>query len=74
MNPQEIVQAIDAACMQRDNRTTRKYIGASSAGNQCEAFLNYTFRGFEGERIPGPVPRIFSLGHHLEEAVVKELK
>jgi len=74
MKPQEIVQAIDAACMQRDNRTTRKYIGASNAGNQCEAFLNYTYRGFEGERIPGPVLRIFSLGHHLEDAVVKDLK
>jgi hypothetical protein len=74
MKPQEIVDAIDAACVNHDNRTTRKYIGASSAGNQCEAFLNYTFRGFEGERISGPVLRIFSLGHHIEDAVVKDLK
>lgn len=71
--PDRISQAIDAA-YEAEPRDRRTYIGASTIGSDCDAFLDLCLRGFPD--IP-PKPRnkrIFRDGHRIEATVVADLR
>jgi len=54
--------------------TARQYIGASNVGNDCEANLAFSLRGYP-DTPPSPIlQRIFNMGHIIEDVVVKDLK
>lgn len=55
-------------------RTAREYIGASSVGKPCEAFLGLSLRGFPDDPPSAKLLRIFNLGHHLEDRVLADLR
>jgi len=52
----------------------RQYIGASIIGNECEAYLAYSLRGFPEDPISPKLKRIFLLGHKIEDIVVADMK
>jgi hypothetical protein len=74
LKAQSIVQAIDDGYEADRREKARKYIGASIVGNPCDALLAYNLRGFPNEEPPPRLKRIFSLGHKLEDMVVKDLQ
>ena len=63
-----------ATLEERSKTPPRAYIGASSIGNVCDAFLALTLRGFRDDPTEPKTQRIFWLGHQLEEVVVDLLK
>jgi len=70
----ELLRAIDMGTTKGYTNERRCYVGASSVGNPCHAFLQYSLRGYGQTSPPPAVMRIFSLGHQLEETVVEDMK
>jgi hypothetical protein len=68
----QVLAAIEAL-PPRDEKE-RAYIGASSVGNQCDAYLAFSLRGFPGDPVEPRKQRIFDLGHLLETEIVRLLK
>jgi len=70
-----VVLAIDEGYASRKREEkAREYIGASIVGNPCDALLAFNLRGFPNEEPDPKLQRIFSLGHIIEDLVVKDLK
>jgi hypothetical protein len=70
-----IVAALDFASVARHgDRTARQYIGASSIGADCLAYLALSLRGFPNNDVAPRSLRIFQMGHLLETEVVADLK
>lgn len=74
MQIDDIVAAIDKAYESKPKEKARSYIGASVIGNHCDAYLAYALRGYPDDPPPPKLKRIFGLGHHIEDQVVKDLK
>lgn len=53
---------------------TRRYVGASSIGSNCDAMLALSLRGFPSDMPDPQLLRIFSEGHDVEAKVVAALK
>jgi len=53
---------------------TRRYIGASGIGSECDALLALSMRGFPGDAPTPQLTRIFNDGHRIEALVVEMLK
>lgn len=68
---QAVIDAIEA--LPPRDEAERSYIGASSVGNACDAFLAFSLRGFPGGDIDARKERIFRLGHLIETEVVRLL-
>lgn len=71
---EEIVAAIDEAYTREKREKPRAYIGASIIGNGCDAYLSLSMRGFPDNPVDPRLKRIFGLGHHLEDVVVRDLR
>jgi hypothetical protein len=69
-----IVAAIDQAYAKPRDEAPREYIGASSVGNECDAFLELSLRGAPEDPPPPHVQRIFKLGHLIEDLVIADLR
>lgn len=69
----KILEDIDAGYGVRKEET-RRYIGASSIGNRCDALLALSLRGFSNDSPFPRLQRIFALGHVIEDVVVRDLK
>lgn len=71
----QIIEQIDASFVGRRKATRpRDYIGASSIGQECDASIAYSLRGFPDTEPEPRLQRIFQLGHALEDIVVADLK
>ena len=70
----EIVEAIDKAYQSKPREKPRSYIGASVIGSMCDAYLAYSLRGYPDDPPPPRLKRIFDLGHHIEDVVIRDLK
>lgn len=57
----------------RKAEPTRRYIGASSIGSECLAYLTLSLRGFPGDTHSPQLLRIFGDGHRIERLVVEAL-
>lgn len=55
-------------------REARSYIGASIVGNECDAYLALSLRGFPNDEPQPRNQRIFKLGHRIEDMVVDDLR
>lgn len=66
-----IIEALET--LPSRDEVERAYVGASSAGNTCDAFLGFSLRGFPGDQIDQRKERIFRLGHMIETEVLKLL-
>lgn len=56
------------------SREPRNYIGASIVGNQCEALIAFSLRGFPDSELGYKLKRIFRDGHRIEDDVVRDIK
>ena len=70
----EVVQKIDDGYAAKTEGKARQYIGASGIGNPCDAYQDFSLRGFPNTEPSPQLKRIFRLGHILEDEVVKDLK
>lgn len=70
--PMSIVGRLDAV-PQKPERP-RKYIGASSIGNPCHAYLSLSLRGFPTRQPDQRLFRIFRDGHRIEDQVLADLR
>lgn len=71
----DVVHAINDAYAKRGRtEKPRRYIGASSVGNPCTAYLEYSLRGFPDVTPDPSLQRIFEDGHRIEARVVADLK
>lgn len=52
----------------------RKYIGASGIGNECDAYLAFSMRGFPDTPSHPRLKRIFRMGHLLEDEIIQNLR
>ena len=57
----------------RKAEPTRRYLGASSIGSSCMAYLTLSLRGFPGDTPSPQLLRIFGDGHRIERLVVEAL-
>ena len=57
--------------IQIDRGNPRQYIGASIIGNDCTAYIAYCLRGFPEDPIKPKMMRIFTLGHKIEDIVIR---
>lgn len=71
---EQILDAIDKAYRSEPRDKQRTYIGASVIGNRCDAYLAYQLRGYPEDPPEPQLKRIFDLGHHIEDTVVRDLK
>jgi len=69
---EDIIEKIDQSWTREGE--SRAYIGASTVGNDCLAFLQMGLRGYPQEPFPPNVLRIFRDGHRIEDSVVADLK
>lgn len=69
-----IKDAIDAAIAGLPEEPTRAYIGASSIGHPCDAYLALSYRGFPDSEAPPQLKRIFRDGHRIESMVIDDLR
>jgi hypothetical protein len=67
-------QKIDEAYERDAAERPRLYIGASIAGNPCDAYLALSMRGFPDDQPHPRLRRIFRLGHVVEDEVIADLK
>ena len=70
----DVVDAINEGYRASQKEKPRRYIGASSIGNTCDANLTLSMRGFPNDPPEPGLARIFKLGHALEDMVVADLK
>lgn len=75
MIPEDIAKKIDEWYVDnpRDEKV-RSYIGASTIGDRCEAYLAFSLRGFPSDDPPPNIRRILELGHFIEDMVVRDLR
>jgi hypothetical protein len=52
----------------------RSYIGASSVGHPCDAYLSLCLRGFGESNLPARSRRVFTLGSKIEDLVIEDLR
>ncbi len=74
---QGAVALIDIATVAAELRKaepTRRYIGASSIGSSCTAYLALSLRGFPGDMPSPQLLRIFGDGNRIETLVVEALQ
>lgn len=69
-----IADDIDAAYEAVPPEPVRDYIGASTVGNPCEAFLAFQLRGFPDTPPDPRLKRVFKLGHRLEKMIIEDLR
>ena len=70
-----VAQAIDRGYEERPRSDKpRQYIGASNVGNDCEAALAFSLRGYPDTPPSPKLQRVFNLGHLIEDIVVADLK
>jgi hypothetical protein len=75
MDGAAVVEAIDDGFRRKPREEkVRRYIGASVIGNQCDAYLAYSLRGFPEDPVSPKLARIFRLGHLIEEVVIEDMK
>lgn len=67
-----LLSITDSSAPDRDGRPSG--IGGSTIGNDCDAFLSFTLRGFPQDPIDARVGRIFNLGQKIEDIAVADLK
>ena len=70
----DIVSRIDGGYADETEGEARSYIGASVVGNDCNAYLQFSLRGFDNDPPDPRLKRIFRDGHRIEDAVVKDLR
>ena len=72
---EHIKAAIDNSIVAREGkRERRKYIGASSIGDECSRKIQYRYLNHpidEGKEFSAQTLRIFEFGHHIEDYVAK---
>ena len=71
-DPLQIASMIDDVAVPASK--PRRYIGASSVGNSCMAYLSLSLRGFPDDQPDSRLRRIFRDGHRIEDQVVADLK
>lgn len=64
---------LDIAALQARNEETRRYIGASGIGVECQAYQALSLRGFKSVDPDAKLARIFRDGHRIEDMVVEDL-
>ena len=71
---QYIIQEIDRGIKDKENKQPRrKYLGASSLGEECARKIQYRYMGQqvdEGKGFPPKTLRTFSLGHAIEDLMI----
>ena len=69
----DITQKITDYFETLDDDEARAYIGASSIGHECTAYLSFTHRGYPNTPPDERLKRIFRDGHRIENVVVKDM-
>lgn len=69
-----IHELIETAYEEQKEDKARRYIGASIVGNQCEAYLALSLRGFKNDKVDSRLKRIFRDGHRIEDVVIADMK
>lgn len=70
----KLAELINEAYEKQKDEKPREYIGASIIGNDCEALIAFSLRGFPNDPIPYRLQRIFRDGHRIENDVVFDIK
>ena len=70
----KVVALIDESFNQAEEEKARRYIGASVVGNDCNAYLQLSLRGFPNDPAMPRLKRIFKAGHEIEEWVVADMR
>lgn len=74
LDPAKIIEAIDDAYRNEPPRRGSSRLGASLLGNGCDAYLSLCLRGGPEDQPDPSLKRIFGLGHHIEDKVIKDLR
>lgn len=69
----KIAQRIDEAYRKKSEEKPRDYIGASSIGHPCTAYIAMNLRGMSNTPPTPRQKRIFADGHRIEEQVIDDL-
>ena len=70
----DVVRRIDEGYANQKEEKPRSYIGASVVGNDCNAYLQFSLRGFPNDPAMPRLKRIFRDGHRIEDEVIKDLR
>ena len=70
----DITKLIEDAFAKPRKQKARQYIGASGIGQQCEASVAFSFRGYPDTPPDSRLARIFRDGHRIEYDVVKDMR
>ena len=70
----DVISRIDEGYGSETEQEARSYIGASVVGNDCNAYLQFSLRGFPNDPAMPRLKRIFRDGHRIEDDVVKDLQ
>jgi hypothetical protein len=70
----KIHELIEEAFEKSTEDKARRYIGASIVGNECEAYLSLSLRGFKNDPVNSRLKRIFRDGHRIEDVVIADMK
>lgn len=75
---EKVKELVDEAILKKqEQKPRRKYIGASSLGDQCSRKIQYRYMNVpidEGKDFPPRTLRIFALGHILEDEIAEMIK
>ena len=69
----DITKKINEYFENLDDGETRAYIGASSIGNECTAYLSFSHRGYPNTEPDQQLKRIFRDGHRIENVVISDM-
>lgn len=69
-----VTELIDEYYTKRKQQKPRAYIGASGIGQQCDASISYSFRGYPDTAPDARLSRIFRDGHRIEDDVVRDMR
>ena len=70
----DITDLIEQAFAVPREQKARQYIGASGIGQQCEASIAFSFRGYPDTPPDSRLSRIFRDGHRIEYVVVSDMR
>ena len=70
----DITDLIEQAFAKPRDQKARQYIGASGIGQQCDASIAFSFRGYPDTPPESRLARIFRDGHRIEYDVVKDMR
>ena len=70
----DITDLIEQAFAKPRDQKARQYIGASGIGQQCDASIAFSFRGYPDTPPDSRLARIFRDGHRIEYDVVKDMR